>query len=297
MFACRIEFSESEKEFNFVIKNPPKMSFIRMVHKLSRPFFNEVSWYLELVPQLELACGKGTLNHILPTCYHAYSSIYAANEARGTFCTNRFPWYCWLPWKSAESGVLILENVKLRDGKCHQMFDKRKPLPLDHIELIFKEIAHFHGKWLKWIALAKADKLERSTDGIKNSASSVAGAIDPMTFSAFASTYNTQKRIPKLLYKQLKNVAKKTVLKILRKRGSGEEENIQKCRRFFDHSAMRILNDYMQRPPPVVATLCHGDFWSNNILFAYDDDGKPEGKSNCLPKLKPYQPVWFELLH
>ena len=36
-----------EKEFNFVIKSPPKMNFIRMVHKLSRPFFNEV---------IELAC-------------------------------------------------------------------------------------------------------------------------------------------------------------------------------------------------------------------------------------------------
>ena len=39
----------AEKEYNFVIKSPPKMSFIRMVHKLSRPFFNEVSWYLDLV--------------------------------------------------------------------------------------------------------------------------------------------------------------------------------------------------------------------------------------------------------
>ncbi len=36
---------QQEKDFNFVIKSPPKMNFIRMVHKLSRPFFNEVSWY------------------------------------------------------------------------------------------------------------------------------------------------------------------------------------------------------------------------------------------------------------
>ena len=70
-------------------------------------------------------------------------------------CTRNFPWFCWLPCKSAESGVIVLENVKNRDGRSFNMFDKRKPLPLDHITLVFKELARFHGKWLVWISKAK----------------------------------------------------------------------------------------------------------------------------------------------
>lgn len=42
----KLSGKEEAEEFNFVIKSPPKMNFIRMVHKLSRPFFNEVSFYL-----------------------------------------------------------------------------------------------------------------------------------------------------------------------------------------------------------------------------------------------------------
>lgn len=83
------------------------------------------------------------------------------------------------------------------------MYDKRKPLPLNHIKLIFTQIAHFHGKWLKWIQLAKTNKLKAD------------GNPEPLSFRTFENTYNTQKRIPKFLYKQLKNVAKKTVIKIL----------------------------------------------------------------------------------
>ena len=122
-----------------MIKSPPRMSFIRQVHKLSRPFFNEVSWYLDLVPQLELVHGKGktikskildeiakpsaslisgTIDHILPTCYHAYSSYYSDHEGQGTCCTRTCPWWCWLPFRRSEQGVLILENITMREGTC-----------------------------------------------------------------------------------------------------------------------------------------------------------------------------------
>lgn len=34
---------------------------------------------------------------------------------------------------------------------------------------------------------------------------------------------------------------------------------------------MRMLNEYMKKPAGDIYTLCHGDFWSNNILFSYDE--------------------------
>lgn len=35
-----------KKKFHFVIKSPPKSSFIKMTHKITKPFLNEVTWYL-----------------------------------------------------------------------------------------------------------------------------------------------------------------------------------------------------------------------------------------------------------
>ena len=53
--------AETEEEFNFVIKSPPSSSFIRQMHKFTRPFFNEVTWYEDLVPLLEMVNGKGCI--------------------------------------------------------------------------------------------------------------------------------------------------------------------------------------------------------------------------------------------
>jgi hypothetical protein len=65
-----------------------------------------------------------------------------------------------MPCKSSDSGVLVLENVKLRAGRSYAMFDKCKPLPLDHVLAIMRELAKFHGKWLKWIHMAKNKTLQ-----------------------------------------------------------------------------------------------------------------------------------------
>ena len=67
-------------------------------------------------------------------------------------------------------------------------------------------------------------------------------------------------------------MAKRTVLRILSQCGEVEVENADKCRRFFDHTATQWLNEYMREEAKPVHTLCHGDFWSNNILFTYGED-------------------------
>ena len=50
--------AEADEEFHFVIKSPPKSSFIRMMHKFTKPFFNEVTWYEDLIPMLEVVNGN-----------------------------------------------------------------------------------------------------------------------------------------------------------------------------------------------------------------------------------------------
>lgn len=44
---ARLSGADKDQEFHFVIKSPPQSSFIRQMHKFSRPFFNEVVRYLK----------------------------------------------------------------------------------------------------------------------------------------------------------------------------------------------------------------------------------------------------------
>ena len=37
---------QNQKTFHLVIKSPPKASFIKTMHKLTKPFLNEVTWYI-----------------------------------------------------------------------------------------------------------------------------------------------------------------------------------------------------------------------------------------------------------
>ena len=68
-----------EEEFNFVVKCPPTAKFIQFAHKFTKPFCNEVSWYMDLVQQLQLTQPTGSppvLGDTLPVCYHAVSSYH-----------------------------------------------------------------------------------------------------------------------------------------------------------------------------------------------------------------------------
>ncbi len=72
------------------------------------------------VPQLELSSGRGNMGPLLPTCYHAHSSYYASGSGGDDCCTRSWPWWCWITCKRAESGVLMLENVKMREGRSYK---------------------------------------------------------------------------------------------------------------------------------------------------------------------------------
>lgn len=49
---ARLSGADKDQEFHFVIKSPPQSSFIRQMHKFSRPFFNEVKLIFESVTSM-----------------------------------------------------------------------------------------------------------------------------------------------------------------------------------------------------------------------------------------------------
>lgn len=241
--------------FYFVIKSPPKFSFIKMMHKITKPFLNEVTWYLDLLGQMALVESSvslpgAPLHTQCPVVYHAHSNYYSG-EATNT-CSG-CPWFCWLPFRAAESGILVMENVKKRG---YVMFDKMRILPLDHFLLTMTNIAHFHGRWLAYRWLGEKSSLGEGA----------------WTQQQFKTALNTQKRVPKFVYNQLMNGTHKTVKRILQL--EGREELVDKVDTFFKVSVRRQLNHFLGNVSSPVDTCCHGDFWSNNIMFNYDAEGK-----------------------
>jgi hypothetical protein len=63
---------------------------------------------------------------------------------------------------------------------------------------------------------------------------------EPMSWANFEFRYNTQKRMPKMVYHQLKNVAKKTILRVLEKQpdleGGDPVKNLKNPKDYFRES-------------------------------------------------------------
>ena len=104
-----------EKTFHFVIKSPPTQAFIRLMHKLTKPFLNEVTWYQDLLKQVslvekqlpaELSLASLCLSQQCPVVYHAHSNYYSGEASRT--CSS-CPWFCSLPLRQAEEGILVME--------------------------------------------------------------------------------------------------------------------------------------------------------------------------------------------
>merc|ERR1719309_1366226 len=79
--------------------------------------------------------------------------------------------------------------------------------------------------------------------------------------------------MPKMGYKQLLNGTEKTVLKILDL--EKKTEYSERIRKFFRVTARSQLDRFLGAVSTAIDTCCHGDFWSNNIMFKYNQSDEP----------------------
>merc|ERR1719219_3325577 len=108
---------------------------------------------------------------------------------------HRCPWFCFVPCKPAEVGILILENIKHREKATYKMYSKIKPMDLNHVQLVMKELANFHGMWLRYKFQAQKGAL---TSKPRRGSDHRGLEIIPQSWETFERRHNTQKRMPKL---------------------------------------------------------------------------------------------------
>ena len=160
--------------------------------------------------------------------------------------------------RKVEDGMLILENLTKSKPDPFEMIDKHKVPSLEHSKVAFEALAHFHGAF--WRLLNDPDF--DSADGMTKQDAVVAYTENMPVF-------------------MLKNMVMKTFESVqqLMKNRNEPQELINRVERWAKTKAMNSVKLMLcdaGKDPSKVKTICHGDFWSNNMMFSHTSDGKPK---------------------
>ena len=157
---------------------------------------------------------------------------------------------CYTPCRRYEKGLVILEDLTRAETPFY-LANKNRVMSPDHVRLALEALAHFHGAW--WQMLH--GKEEGTFDG-------------PMTRADVQQFYGEK---PVKIFSLSLSKNKKILAKL------AENKNLtglsEKLRRYDTKKAARMWFAGSSK----IETVVHGDFWSNNMMFSNDKDGKPTG--------------------
>ncbi|XP_068230086.1 uncharacterized protein [Palaemon carinicauda] len=188
-------------------------------------FDKEGKFYQEILPALNealISAGQEPLR--LPKCFHVF-----------------------LEDKKEQ---IYFEDLRARDFK---MFDRRKGMDKDHVDLVMKEIARMHSA--SYLLMSKFEEGETATTKYKFLEK------DWLTFLPDG----------KDLFLPMFQAEVDTGVMMLEKVG-GYETAID-WMKSFRSEVKDVLGGQMCSKK--FNSICHGDCWNNNILFRYNEEGRP----------------------
>ncbi|XP_075221441.1 uncharacterized protein LOC142324499 [Lycorma delicatula] len=151
----------------------------------------------------------------------------------------------------AQDDLIVLEDLKARG---FDMPDRKTGLNLDQCTMVLRILARFH-------ALSFAMKYrepEKFQHLVKESVNEVYFTLDNEDW-----------------YRDYYRTATRNALTMVKEKLTGIEmaDYIEKFKSFVDGDSVFRSMVEMVKPREPLAVLCHGDCWSNNIMFKYNNSG------------------------
>ncbi|XP_047138395.1 uncharacterized protein LOC105848773 [Hydra vulgaris] len=190
------------------------------------------------------------------------------------YCSFLF-WPCVLP---EEKGILILKNLT-QGNKPMKLLDKRRLLSYNQAKVALETLARFHGVWLKWVHLAKTQK-------------------------DFAKTFKPEYAeecciaMKDIILNRLLKTCTKIVTSLLRNENISEVI-IQKWITYGETQMLQNLiygmDSKIEKYRSKILTMCHGDFWCNNMLFNEDESYVTLIDYQMMSFYHPALDIWYML--
>jgi len=150
-------------------------------------------------------------------------------------------------YASAETNrdLMFLEDMRKKDFK---MYDRRKGLDKDHAMLVLKEMARLHAAGKILLERGNKEQILKKF------------ALDEDVYDKFPQLDNMYTEWFKSIFMNISSTI-------------AEVEGYEKAAKSLEVLAPQGFSLLAQGVKPVepFSSLCHGDFWTNNFLFRYED--------------------------
>uniref|UniRef100_A0A182K7P2 CHK domain-containing protein n=1 Tax=Anopheles christyi TaxID=43041 RepID=A0A182K7P2_9DIPT len=220
-------------EKSIICKRLPDCKIKREAFKSEALFRNEVVFYNTIMPEY--------VEYQRRQLAAAETSVHSADSEEVHRIFQAIP-QCYL----ARDDLLVLEDLRVRS---FTMPDRQAGLGPKQLEAVLVELARFH-------AVSLAYKRRHPVEYRK-----LANALEEGIFSQANAEW----------YRKYYDVLTRNAIQMVRQTVPEKKDHLAKLERFLSNCFGHLVE--LVNRESELSVICHGDCWTNNILFRYDDDG------------------------